>query len=438
MSEHSNPDASDLKVPFGLLDGVVVEPRSVPNGKACGCVCPGCSRPLIAYNQGKVRKTHYFGHWPGEGCSGGLESALHLAAKQALVCEKRMARPALVVPVCAGASVALLTIEEQTTAVYTTVVAELPVYLEIPARAIPEIQADLFTSSHTQACVQYRQPDLQAINADAIDWIEIRVTHAVDPEKKRALQDAGLRVIEIDLSDFPHTVFNLADIQRAVVSSLTRKTWVAHPGLPAAKAASQMEADRELEAQRLAYAEGHMKTQSRPQPLPLTGVSIADRPARKWMGDGVPSDPPIVIASTQQSSEGTHTAIEAALRRRLGLGPHEPLPKQLHLDLAGNAGALVPARLWLSQLFIDWIHGRDRGRYLVSELVNSVAQKFGAQPRFGYRDIRRVLLKRVLPYWAACGYLVLIEGDTIELSGKAGAALGALPVPRVVTDASRR
>ncbi|HEY8708111.1 MAG TPA: hypothetical protein VIM34_08945 [Burkholderiaceae bacterium] len=39
-----------LKVPFGILEGVLVEPGVVANGKACGCLCPGCARPLIAYN----------------------------------------------------------------------------------------------------------------------------------------------------------------------------------------------------------------------------------------------------------------------------------------------------------------------------------------------------------------------------------------------------
>lgn len=34
-----------------------MEPGVVANGKACGCFCPGCARPLIAYNQGKLRMT---------------------------------------------------------------------------------------------------------------------------------------------------------------------------------------------------------------------------------------------------------------------------------------------------------------------------------------------------------------------------------------------
>ena len=73
-----------LLVPFGLKDDVLYEPQQVPNGKACGCLCPGCKHTLIARQNAK---TPHFAHAVGEDCQKGFETAVHLAAKQ-LIAER--------------------------------------------------------------------------------------------------------------------------------------------------------------------------------------------------------------------------------------------------------------------------------------------------------------------------------------------------------------
>ena len=61
-------------------EGKLVHVDSVPNGMACGCFCTYCGEPLQA-KQGEKRK-HHFSHLSGTECEGGVESMLHLLAKE--------------------------------------------------------------------------------------------------------------------------------------------------------------------------------------------------------------------------------------------------------------------------------------------------------------------------------------------------------------------
>ena len=81
----------------------------------------------------------------------------------------------------------------------------------------------------------------------------------------------------------------------------------------------------------------------------------------------------------------------------------------------GNGGSKVHPRVWLSSLYLDWVRDRAGARYLISDLQSSVAAKFGVMPRWGHRDLRRALEKRVLPYWAACG-LVVVNGELVVVA----------------------
>lgn len=71
----------------------LVSVRDVIRGKACECACPACGEILIA-RQGEVRAWH-FAHESGNECGGGAESALHLAAKQAVATASQLLVPPL-------------------------------------------------------------------------------------------------------------------------------------------------------------------------------------------------------------------------------------------------------------------------------------------------------------------------------------------------------
>ena len=78
-------DAVLLKTPqlvYALREGKLVSVDDVESGLKCGCQCPSCEAPLIA-RKGKHNQ-HSFAHASGHGCEYGLETSLHLAAKEIL------------------------------------------------------------------------------------------------------------------------------------------------------------------------------------------------------------------------------------------------------------------------------------------------------------------------------------------------------------------
>ena len=61
---------------------VPIHVDNVPNGKACGCHCPCCKKPLYA-RQGQKRQ-HHFAHIGDYNCKGAYETMLHILAKKVL------------------------------------------------------------------------------------------------------------------------------------------------------------------------------------------------------------------------------------------------------------------------------------------------------------------------------------------------------------------
>lgn len=70
----------------------MVSPGEVESGLACACICLGCRAPLIA-----KKGTKFVWHFAHEGaaCDSGLETAIHLMAKQILADEKTVTLPAV-------------------------------------------------------------------------------------------------------------------------------------------------------------------------------------------------------------------------------------------------------------------------------------------------------------------------------------------------------
>jgi len=85
-------------IPFALseADQLLYEPRAVPLGKNCGCVCPGCRQTVYAKHCMSGKRAPHFHHAPGSNCATGYETALHLAAKQLIEARAVLAFPELV------------------------------------------------------------------------------------------------------------------------------------------------------------------------------------------------------------------------------------------------------------------------------------------------------------------------------------------------------
>ena len=62
-------------------DGRAVHISEVERGAACGCVCPGCGKPLIARKGTEVE--HHFAHADGEECKHGYRNSIYHALYRA-------------------------------------------------------------------------------------------------------------------------------------------------------------------------------------------------------------------------------------------------------------------------------------------------------------------------------------------------------------------
>ena len=81
----------DLKLVYGIRDGRLRYIDDVERGLKCGCVCPSCEHPLVA-RRGPVKVPH-FAHYQGGDCRKGIETALHLMAKEMLEDRKEIVLP---------------------------------------------------------------------------------------------------------------------------------------------------------------------------------------------------------------------------------------------------------------------------------------------------------------------------------------------------------
>lgn len=226
-------DRSGFRVPFGQRDGRVWAPAEVASGKACGCVCPGCSAPLVARALSSRRRRPHFAHLNSAGCQTGYETGIHLRAKQ--VIEDRLE---LLLPAWDGD---LLEMPNPPTARDDNGQLHEGMRVDVPARrvAITNVEQEVWFGSY--------RPDVVAVDDVGVLLIEIQVTHAVDAGKSKRVQAQGHRMIEIDLSNLDRSIPHDPDaFQRAVLFELLNRAWISCPRAVAAWQASKAELDLQV------------------------------------------------------------------------------------------------------------------------------------------------------------------------------------------------
>lgn len=207
-------------MPFGLREGRLFEPLQVEVGLRCGCACPGCGAPLVAKHVPSGLKVPHFSHASGSACSTGLESALHLAAKQLIEEKKSLCFPRLEAVVTrTGHTGATLERRQLLHAGGTVRLTQVRV-----EEAVGNIRPDLI--------VQAQEMEV---------FVEVACTSFVTPTKYKRIEAIGKAVLEIDLSDLEQLNFDALALRLFVPSDHVR--WIYHPGL----AAAQEELSRLLE-----------------------------------------------------------------------------------------------------------------------------------------------------------------------------------------------
>jgi len=186
----------DIKLPFGLKDGQLVEISGVERGLNCGCFCPSCHQKLIARKGDK--SIHHFAHYNSQECSKSLETSLHIAAKEILEKHKKIRLPAVITKMCEAHGDQLLLFDEQ------TIVFD-KIYLE---KRIDDIKPDVI--------IEYNGRKL---------LVEIAVTHFLDKEKKSKIRNLGYSTIEIKLNDLKKQL-NFHSLQDILLHDVKNKFWV--------------------------------------------------------------------------------------------------------------------------------------------------------------------------------------------------------------------
>lgn len=225
-----------LRVPFGERHGSLFRPEEVENGKACGCVCPGCGTMLLAKNRGAKMRPHFAHIDPTHATVGCYETAVHRFAKQILLTHTEVLLPAW-----------------SRLAQRSDIEGRLH---EIPHRVPPR------TWRYTEATAEVRlgaiQPDVvlrDAGNPKApVLLVEVLVTHAVDGMKAAYARDHGLAMIEIDLSHLSRDDLDSGRFETAVLHDAGNRAWIHSPKLSADLAAIERRLEDNVEARNHALA----------------------------------------------------------------------------------------------------------------------------------------------------------------------------------------
>ncbi len=182
---HASFAGDGVKLAFGQRwDGKIIHISDAERGGACGCVCPGCGRKLVAHKSDRVR--HHFAHAPlteeeksqgvAPNCAHGRMTALHAYAQQLLNEKKKVVLP--------------------------------PVETSIGSRQkkLRGAESLAFNSAQLEKMDGETVPDVILYLGRHRMHVEIFVTHRCGPEKVAKLIAADISAIEIDLSGLPRDV----------------------------------------------------------------------------------------------------------------------------------------------------------------------------------------------------------------------------------------
>lgn len=343
----SHLKATGLQIPFGLSSAnwQLFEPRGVPLGKACGCLCPACFAPLYAKHCLDSKVVPHFAHAPGSDCAKGYETAMHLAAKQ-LIDERR----SLMLPGLA----AKLEIRDAMGRQYYAERIVVP-------RGLHELDSVILEKS-----IEDIRPDI-IIEAPGLGrvLVEIAVTHFVNAEKLEKIKTGKIPALEIDISGLRQATFD--ELRKVLFEEPKNSVWIFHPqvdtdeaemllGLAPVLAVAETAAAA-VDVERRAYAEEHNRRQRELQIIEQRELAeemaiilkerrIQDAEAKKAKHEELKR-----ATNFKSRSESEKVLI---LTHRLGL---KTLPSSTRLSVRGGMSfGVTNAHIWQTTLFGGLIH----------------------------------------------------------------------------------
>ena len=186
-----------MLIPFAMRksDGLLVDASDVPRGKACNCICPVCKRDLVAKHCS--RRVDHFAHLADVDCSITYETAVHLAAKQAI---KEIG------------FIILPPISYQST---------------LTGRAFEKSGGEFrFNKIDVEAFLTTIKPDLILYSKQETPLaVEITYRHPTEEEKIRHYEKLKVSCLEIDLSELPLNT-QYEKIKEILSDGKARQNWL--------------------------------------------------------------------------------------------------------------------------------------------------------------------------------------------------------------------
>lgn len=219
-------ELSNVQLQFGLREGKIVAVGELfpeERGLKCGCVCPVCAGALVA-RLGTKKQAH-FAHYKATDCdvASAQQTALHLLAKELISEARGMFFPAAMVH-CQEAFSDEYEVREIT--------RRLPKALEYRL-------AGFYSCSNVilEKKISDIIPDIILVQDEQLVLVEIAVTHFIDEEKQKKIEELGLSVLEVDLSDLRAEELNRKELQNRLLNTPEKKTWAYLPASQARQAA---------------------------------------------------------------------------------------------------------------------------------------------------------------------------------------------------------
>lgn len=190
---------------YGLRDGKLEHIDNVANGQSCGCICPACKEPLIAYNRPGIKVTPHFQHKSKLDCWNSYETTLHYLSKEIIEESKFLIVPDIRFELYNEASLYIREIDSP-----QLVIKEKKLYLD---RVLVE---------KSEGAIR---PDIVGYIGDKVFYIEVAVTHFIDEVKKKKIIENKIPTLEIDLSNFSRMI-KKEDLQKILLNGTDNKRWI--------------------------------------------------------------------------------------------------------------------------------------------------------------------------------------------------------------------
>lgn len=190
------------------------EEKGKYRGLKCNCICAACKRSLVA-KMGEVKAPH-FAHYVEKGtildCSAqkANESGLHQMAKEIIAKGDHIHLPEIEIDADKDES-RNINDEKQCEPLH-----------------IKDKQTWYFSSAEVEKTCKGFTPDVYLHGKKNELLVEIMVTHPVDAEKRKRVEQAGLPMIQINISDIYNNLeeFSKETLRRELIDSVERKEWI--------------------------------------------------------------------------------------------------------------------------------------------------------------------------------------------------------------------